>query len=300
MNAGPHRAWPTLGLLYGATFWGFVWYPTRLLEDAGMHGAWLTLVSYAVAFACFLPFVRLPSSARGARPPDLLVLLLAAGWTNVAFVLAVLEGEVVRVVLLFYLSPIWTVLLGHWLLGEHLRWRTWLMLGPGLGGAFIMLWDPAVGRVPLNEADLLAVSAGFAFALNNVMTRRITQLPVRAKTQIAWLGVVLVSAAFVLVQAPAVPQAAPSAWAGTAALGLFGFMLSTLAVMYGVTHMPVQRSAVIMLFELVVGAASAWWLAGEAIDLREWIGGALILSAALIAIFQEEQHQQPDSGERML
>ena len=56
-----------------------------------------------------------------------------------------------------------------------------------------------------------------------------------------------------------------------------------------VTHMPVQRSAVIMLFELVVGAASAWWLAGEVVTLREWIGGMLILSAALIAIVQEEQ-----------
>ena len=53
--------------------------------------------------------------------------------------------------------------------------------------------------------------------------------------------------------------------------------------------MPVQRSAVIMLFELVVGAASAWWLAGEVVTLQEWIGGMLILSAALIAIVQEEQ-----------
>ena len=65
-------------------------------------------------------------------------------------------------------------------------------------------------------------------------------------------------------------------------------MLSTLAVVYGVTHMPVQRSAVIMLFELIVGAASAWWLAGESVDAREWLGGALILFAALIAIRQEE------------
>ena len=72
-------------------------------------------------------------------------------------------------------------------------------------------------------------------------------------------------------------------------LGVCGFLLSTLAVVYGVTHMPVQRSAVIMLFELIVGAASAWWLAGEVVTLREWIGGILILSAALIAIVQEEK-----------
>lgn len=71
-------------------------------------------------------------------------------------------------------------------------------------------------------------------------------------------------------------------------LGLLGFLASTLAVTYGVSHMPVQRSSVIMLFELIVGAASAWWLANEAVTAQEWIGGALILAAALIAIFKEE------------
>jgi len=69
-----------------------------------------------------------------------------------------------------------------------------------------------------------------------------------------------------------------------------GFMLSTLAVVYGVTHMPVQRSAVIMLFELVVGAASAWLLASEIVSIQEWLGGVLILTAAVIAILQEDKH----------
>ncbi len=288
MIAALGRLWPTLGLLYGATYWGVVWYPTRILEGMGMQGPWLTLLSYGAAFLVFTPFARFSIARLRRQPGHAVALLLAAGWTNVAFVLAVIEGEVVRVVLLFYLSPIWTVLLGRWLLHEALSWRSWLMLGLGMCGALVMLWDPAVGRVPLNRADLLAASAGLAFALNNVMTRRITSLAVREKTYIAWLGVVVVSALMVLLWFPQVPQASAVAWWATIALGVFGFLLSTLAVVYGVTHMPVQRSAVIMLFELVVGAATAWWLAGELISLHEWVGGALILSAAMIAIFQEE------------
>jgi drug/metabolite transporter (DMT)-like permease len=289
MNASAGRIGPVLGLLYGATFWGLVWYPSRLLESMGMQGGWLTLVAYATAFVVFSPFVRFSTDGLRAQPWDALTLVLAAGWTNVAFVLAVLEGEVLRVLLLFYLSPIWTVILGRWLLQETLNWRSWLMLGLGIGGALIMLWDPAVGHVPFNQADLLAASAGLAFALNNVMTRRITGLGVRAKTHLAWLGVVLVSIAFLLVQSAALPQAPPSAWFWTMVLGVGGFMLSTLAVVYGVTHMPVQRSAVIMLFELVVGAASAWLLASEVVSIQEWLGGILILTAAVIAILQEEE-----------
>jgi drug/metabolite transporter (DMT)-like permease len=288
VNAAWGRFAPTFALLYGATYWGLVWYPTRWLEGLGMQGAWLTLIGYATAALVFFPFARLSVAGLSRQAPEIFGLFLAAGWTNVAFVLAVLEGEVVRVVLLFYLSPVWTVLLGRWLLHEHLTWRTLLMLGLGLGGALVMLWDPALGRVPLNRADLLAASAGFAFAINNVLTRRITALGVRSKTQVAWLGVVAVSLLAIAVLSPAIPEAPAIAWWAAVALGLFGFLLSTLAVTYGVTHMPVQRSAVIMLFELIVGAVSAWWLANELISLQEWLGGCLILASAMIAIFQEE------------
>ncbi|MCB1723768.1 MAG: DMT family transporter [Gammaproteobacteria bacterium] len=288
MSAGPARIGPIFGLLYASTFWGLVWYPTRLLEQSGVQGAWLTLVGYGVAFAAFAPFVRIDRGRIAQQAWETVSLVLAAGWTNVAFVLAVLEGEVVRVVLLFYLSPLWTVLLGRWLLHEPLGLRTLVMLGFGLGGSVVMLWDPAIGRVPLNRADLLALSAGFAFAINNVMTRRITVLGVRGKTFAAWFGVVVVSLLVIGVTSPGLPDAPGLAWLGVVMLGLLGFLASTLAVTYGVSHMPVQRSSVIMLFELIVGAASAWWLANEAVTAQEWIGGALILAAALIAIFKEE------------
>jgi len=291
VNAARDRFGPTLALLYAASFWGVVWYPTRVFEELGIQGAWLTLVAYAAALLVFVPFARLSFARMRYRPTDTLVLLLAAGWANVAFLLAVIDGEVVRVVLLFYLSPIWTVLFGRWLLGEAWSRHTWLMLGLGMGGALTMLWDPRLSQSPLSRSDLLAVSAGFAFAINNVMTRRITHLGVSEKTCVAWLGALAVSAVLLSIGPAPLPQVAAQAWLGVVALGVFGFLLSTLTVVYGVSHMPVQRSAVIMLFELIVGAVTAWWWAGEAISAQEWIGGMLILSAAMIAIFRQEPTQ---------
>lgn len=288
MSASLERIGPTVGLLYAATFWGFVWYPSRLLESAGLAGTWLTLTAYAAAFIAFTPFARHSLESLGRQPTDVVMLILAAGWANTAFVLAVLDGEVVRVVLLFYLSPLWTALLGRWLLAEPLTHRTAVMLSLGVVGAVIMMWQPSLRNAPLNTADLLAVSAGMAFALNNVMTRRITGLGVRAKAHVAFFGVVIVATAFIIVGQIPRPEVTTSTWGLAALLGLGGFLLSTLAVTYGVSRMPVQRSAVIMLFELIVGAFSAWWLAGETVSWREWFGGGLILSAALIAVWQED------------
>jgi drug/metabolite transporter (DMT)-like permease len=66
-------------------------------------------------------------------------------------------------------------------------------------------------------------------------------------------------------------------------LGLFGFLVMSLAVLYGVTRMPVHRSAVILLFELVVGAVSSLLLTEETVLPAEWIGGVLIILAAVMA-----------------
>ncbi len=57
----------------------------------------------------------------------------------------------------------------------------------------------------------------------------------------------------------------------------------TVTVLYGVSHMPVHRSAVILLFELVIGAVSALLLTDEVVLMREWLGGALIVAAAYMA-----------------
>jgi len=284
MNVDRNGPLPVLALLYASSFWGFVWYPVRSLEQLGMGGLWLALVSYLSALLVLLA-LRMPRLAalRGYWR-DALWLTLAAGWTNVAFLLAVLSDEVVRVVILFYLSPLWAVLLARWLLGEPIRLVSAAMLLLGLGGAGVMLWQEDLLHTPPGRGDLLALSAGFGFALTNVMTRRLERLDTPLKTQLTWLGVVLMAAVLIVLLGESLPRSGAEAWMGAAGLGLLGFMFSTLCVVYAVSRMPVQRSAVIMLFEVLVGAASAWWLAGEQIDAREWLGGTMIIAAGLVAV----------------
>ena len=291
-----HPFGPVLALLYSATFWGLVWYPLRLLEQAGMSGPWQTLVSYGAAALVFLPFVR--GGVASDHRKGLMMLALAAGWANVAFVLAMLDGTVVRVLLLFYLSPLWATLLARWLLGEPLNRVTLATLPVGLGGAVLMLWDPALASPwPSNLADWTALSSGMAFALTNVLTRRLQDVGVRIKTLSTWLGVVAVALAVIVWRQDPLPTVSALAWSGAVTLGVSGFLFSTLLVVYGVTHMPAQRSAVIMLFEILVGALSAWWLAAEALEWREWAGGALILAAGLVAAIRQGG-AETDSGVR--
>ena len=99
-----------LALLVTATTWGLVWYPYRILEQAGLSGSVASVLTYLVALP---PLLLLALRSRSVADPAerglLLALALVSGWTNLAYVLAVIHGEVMRVMLLFYLAPLWTV-----------------------------------------------------------------------------------------------------------------------------------------------------------------------------------------------
>lgn len=283
----PHSPLAVLSLLYAATFWGLVWYPLRWLEDGGMSGAWQALASYGAALLLLLPLLR-PGDPWRARSGDLLALALAAGWCNLAFILAMLDGQVARVLLLFYLSPLWAFFFGRLLLGERIAPQSLVWVATGVAGSVIMLWRPGTEQLlPGDAADWLALSAGMAFALTNVMIRRLHGFSQIGKAVTTWTGVIAVSAVALLVTGAAWPQSAPGVWGGAVLLGVAGFFFATFAVQYGVTHMPVQRSSVILLFELVVGTASAAVLAAERLGWHEWLGGLLILVAGTAAIRRE-------------
>jgi drug/metabolite transporter (DMT)-like permease len=273
-----------LCVFLGATLWGVVWYPMRLLEDAGLQGIWLTLILYATALVLSLPYTYRALSELRLAPGGLVVLALAAGWTNIAFVEAVLGGNILRVLLLFYLSPLWATLMGWLFLRERISGMAALSLTIAMAGALLMLWNAEFGIPwPEGRADWFALTSGFAFALSNVATRGVQNVSVAGKVFCVWAGVTVMAAVLIAAFAVPVPQVSFGAFGGAIALGFFGILAMTVLVQYGVTHIPVYRSAVITFVELVAGAASQQLLTDEVVSGREWIGGALIVAGAYLA-----------------
>jgi drug/metabolite transporter (DMT)-like permease len=225
-----------------------------------------------------------------SQPGLLSGLMLASGWCNTAFILAVLDGQVVRVMLLFYLSPVWAVLLARIMLGERLPPRAMVTLSLAMSGALIILWQPSLGVPwPRGHADWLAISSGLAFAFSNVLIRKAQDLSVAFKALVSWAGVVLLSGVLVMAGMGGAPVWNITAVAVAVGLGIGGIALMSACLVYGVSNMPVHRSTVILLFEVLVGAVSAQWWAGEVLGWREWFGGVLILAAAWFAGRQQLQ-----------
>ncbi len=284
-------------MLSGALVWGLIWYPYRVLQDAGISGVMATFLTYFLALLCgafVLPRVWRERSTLGGWA---LLLVLSAGWANLGYVLGMLQGEVMRVLLLFYLAPVWTVLFSFWLLGERLNRYGYAIVALSLGGAFIMLGRPGLGLpLPHNPAEWLGLSAGMGFALSNVVSRRAGHLSVEVKSFSLWLGTVVLTLPFLLWQGGLPGQVATISAASWLLLALMGVVLcaTSFAVQYGVTHLPANRAIVLFLSELVFAAISSSLLAHELLGVRDGLGALLIVAASLLSGRSMREVKQPE------
>lgn len=287
-----HPLLPVGSLLVAATLWGIFWYPLRLFEEAGLHGLWTTLLIYCGTLPMAVYLLRGRIGEISHAPGLLFLLAMSSGWCNMAFILAMLDGNVLRVLLLFYLAPLWTVVLGYLFLGEKPDKQGIMVVNVALIGALVMLWDPSIGMpLPRDNADWLALSAGFFFAVTNVCVRKLQQVSVPVKTVAAWVGSIIVTVIPISVLGYDLTVSGTPVYLALL-YGALIMVVMTLAVQFGVTNMPVHRSAVILLFELVVGAVSAWALTHEQITIYEWAGGGLVVAAAYLSARTEVAEEE--------
>ena len=285
-------------LTFNALVWGTSWWPLRWFEGIGLHPLWTTLFVYLLAVAVIVA-VRPQAVVQVLRTPALWVLVLAAGTTNAAFNWGVVIGDVVRVVLLFYLMPLWAVLLARALLNEPLTRHAAARVVLALAGAAIVLWPQGAGlepsawdRLPIPRSlpDWLGVLGGFSFALNNVMLRREAHRPEEGRALAMFLGGGLVAGvlAALLALNAQVPWPPAPAWGGVAAACALSvvYLVGNLALQYGASRLPANVTAVVMLTEVLFASLSAWLLGGGALSGPLLLGGALILAAALLSAFE--------------
>ncbi len=273
--------------LVNATVWGVSWFPLQWLERHGVPSLWTTLFIFA-ACTTLLLVVRPDALRRALAAPQLLWLMLASGLTNVCFNLALATGDVVRSVLLFYLMPMWVVLLARWLLHEAITAMAIVRLVLALAGAILVLGQgSSFVPVPESLADWLAVIAGFCFGLNNVLLRRFAALPDDARGLAMFSGAVFCAPLVIVWLAaqgqPVALHPQPVAWIG---LVLFSaaVLIGNLALQYSATRLRANVLSVLMLAEILVASVSSWLAGAATITGMTLAGGLLIVGASLLAI----------------
>ncbi len=281
---------PVGALVVNAFVWGVSWWPLRELQSAGLHPLWSTVIMYCFALIVVLSFK--PKAWQGLlRYPQLWLLLLASGLTNVGFNWAVSISDVVRVLILFYLMPAWAVLLAWLLLGERPTRNAILRLLLAFTGVMVVLFpaDLQTKSLTFSFADALSLGGGFSFALTNVLLKRLGNTPSEARMFAMFSGGALLAlfaglAGMTQGWVTAMPAVSGS-WAWLAAGLSLAFLCGNVALQYGAARLRSSTTSVVMLTEIVFGSLSAFALGAAVLETRTLVGGGLIILAAALAAF---------------
>ncbi|WP_167853529.1 DMT family transporter [Roseovarius aestuariivivens] len=273
--------------LFAGVCWGIFWLPLRMIEQAGLDAPWAMVVFTVLPALMSLPLVwHLRADYRlGLRP------LLGGMLGGVAYALyaaSLLYTDVVRAVLLFYMTPIWGFFLGWLFLGDRMTWYRWLAIAVGLVGLVVIFADDTGLPVPRNAGDWFGLVSGMFWAAG--CTLILTEKRVRIATQaVNFLGVAAIVACVVAFFAtlrggatvPAVVEVTGLlAWFIPVAVILI--LPSCLATIYAPSKLNPGVVGLLFMTEIVVAAVTAAIWAEESFGLREAVGLPLILSAGLI------------------
>ena len=285
-----------LALAFNALVWGLSWFPLRALDAQGLHPLWATAAVFTLA-TIVLSLICPSGWTHFRQHPQLYWLMAVSGLTNVGFNWAVTTGDVVRVVLLFYLMPTWSLLLAWWLLDERPTRGALMRLSLTLVGMVLVLTTPASPwPLPQDLADVLALLAGFCFALTNIWLLRLQHTPESSRMVAmfaggAWMAIACALLASTLSVIPPF-FASPlenanlsvlTSWAPWV-LGLSAaFLLSNFSLQYGAARLSAHTTAMVMMSEVVFASVSSVALGASVLTWRVALGGGMIVVMALLA-----------------
>ncbi len=278
---------PALAVATSAILWGVWWIPLRWLDAQGLYGDWASLAIFGMAALALLPFVW----RRRARFAGQIIALLAIGGPlGLALVLwnhAVIHGNVIRVVLLFYLAPVWATLMARYFLGTSIFASRWLAIALGLGGASVILeLDRLISQdlmTAFSLADAMAVFSGICFALAATTARLHDQVGELEKTFLSVFVAAVTALVLIGVMGAQPPVGDAGGLIGAAlAIALLFLLPTTALLLWGASLLDPGRVAILLLLEVVAAAASSTLLASEPFGWRELLGCGLILAAGFV------------------
>jgi drug/metabolite transporter (DMT)-like permease len=288
---------PSLGLGVAALLWGLFWLPLRSIGEAGLTGTWPGLLIYLIATAVLLPAAAPRGRRLLAAAPRLAVTGLFTGAAFALYSTSLLLTDVVHVLLLFYLTPLWSTLLGVAALGERVTVNRIAALALGIGGLMVVLGVDRGYPLPRNLGDWLALASGMAWAYGSLRLFRESDMAVVGQLLAFVMGALAVSAVIAAVplvapQLAALEPAPPAGALAAAALPAALVAAVMLPVLYltleGARRLSPGRVGVLLMGEALMGVGSAAALTDELFGLREALGTVLVLGAAAAELAHPE------------
>jgi len=276
-------------VLVTGALWGLYWIPVRALDQMGLTGAWGTLAITSAAALLSLPFA-LARASRLAQSDRAAIASVALGGAAFAlYSVGLVYGRVAIVILLYFLTPVWSTLIGRYVMGWPTPRLRVLAILVGLAGLACMLGADGGFPRPRGAGEWMALIAGLLWSVATTGMRTKSDLGPGQSAFVFATGAAITALILAPVLAPLPGVVGPGAFAvplGVAfAAGGVWWGLSVAALIWATVRLEPARVGILLMTEVLVGAASAALLAAEHLTPPELAGGALVLGAAVLEVW---------------
>jgi len=279
----------SLAIFISAALWGLYWIPLRAIENMGIPGSWTVPFFNACPLLVLIPlFIFYFKIIQG----NWMVTLLASIMIGFAFsfyAYGLLETTVIRATLLFYLSPIWSTMIGVIWLKEKFTKARVISIFIGLLGLFFLLSPNNLSNQSLNIGDLFSILSGFCWGVGgSILKRNSNTVSIISLATLLYLSTTVISIIFAtLFYADPLPNLASIKSAFPTAAFWSIFILSPgFIVIFKVSQILFPgRVGILMMSEVIVACISASiFLPEETMVVIQWFGAIGIVSAALVEV----------------
>lgn len=286
-------------ILATTVLWGTFWIPLRKLDDYGDGSVVLIAASIALPLILLLPWLIKRRHHWGRGGMTLMALGFFFGAAAALYGEGTLRGSVARVILLFYLTPVWSTLLARIFLNEPITPRRVVTLILGITGLYVILGVDTLLPLPSNSSEWMGLTAGFCWGVAMVLVQKNQHSSVIDQTGAALLGFLVV-----LVLLTLIPGGRSWEWPAfistttldnadwVAIIGwpllwviLFGLLWNlptTLLTLIGAAKVEPGKVAILLMMEVLIGIGTAAVLTDEPFGYREVAGAVLVLSASIV------------------
>ena len=279
---------PSIAVAGSGAIWGLYWIPIRKLDAIGLAASWTSLISFSVVGVLFLSFFLIQWFRTGRMPWGILFTGLLTGSCVVFYAVALSLTEVVKTVLLFYLTPVWSTILGKILLREQITRYRITAIVVGLAGLAVILELFEGMPDQFNFGDFLALMSGVVWAYATVRIRDDTKAAVWEHVGGFYIGGAISSVFFILLPVSGLDRVpSPQVLADSLfwlTIFIVAYLPSIFLIIWGAQILSPARVGILMMTEIIFGVTSASLLSGEPFGWTQAIGITLIMGAATIDV----------------
>jgi drug/metabolite transporter (DMT)-like permease len=284
MTRGTQELWATFAVAFVGITWGCWWIFLRLIEARGISPGWTLATVYGAAGLILLPLFAWRWRRWRAMAWPVIAVGVAYGLPLAFWSHAVIHGNVVRVTLLFYMTPVWGTLLAVTVFGERLTPLRLLAVLFGLIGAAAVLGLEQGFPIPRTTQEWMALLAGALFALAAASSRRWPDVSGYDSSFVMFLCGALLGVVFAGLfgtETMPVATAVLSALPVVAFLGLVFAIPSQFVLCWAAARLDPGRVSTLIMFDVLATTVSARLLTSEPFGWHEMIGCLAILAAGV-------------------